>query len=92
MYCKLFLLNLVSVPVDLTVYKKDLVHKSIGIRWSCPDKHIDAFIISTIDKNIKNLARQNITMTPKRCVVWSNYYCAEIDKLIPNHRYTIEVK
>ncbi|CAI6363846.1 unnamed protein product [Macrosiphum euphorbiae] len=81
-----------SVPVDeLIVYKKDLKHKSIGIRWSFPDENIiNGFIVSAIDENMNST--KQITIEPKRCGAWPKLYCTTFENLILNHQYTIKIK
>ncbi|XP_060876579.1 uncharacterized protein LOC132949615 [Metopolophium dirhodum] len=79
-------------PVDeLIVYKKNLKHKSIGIRWSFSDEDIiDGFIVSAIDENMNST--KQITIEPKRCVAWPKLYCTTFENLILNHQYTIQIK
>ncbi|CAI6369742.1 unnamed protein product [Macrosiphum euphorbiae] len=81
-----------SVPVyELIVYKKDLKHKSIGIRWSFPDENIiNGFIVSAIDENMNST--KQITIEPKRCIAWPKLYCTTFENLILNHQYTIKIK
>ncbi|XP_022174267.1 uncharacterized protein LOC111036533 isoform X2 [Myzus persicae] len=77
---------------ELIVYKKNLIHKLIGIRWSFPDNYIiNGFIVIAINKNSTNNTKK-ITVKPERCIAWPKFYCTTFEDLIPNNQYTIEVK
>jgi len=72
------------------VYKKNLKHKSIGIRWSYPDEYvIDGFIILVINDEID--FTKEIIVSTEKCVAWPMFYCATFEGLIPNKQYTIKV-
>jgi hypothetical protein len=75
----------------LIVYKKNVEQKSIGIRWSYPNKNdINGFIVIAIDENLNN-TKQIIVESTERCVDWPTFYCTTFDNLIPNNQYIIKV-
>lgn len=85
-----YILVLESVN-NLTVYKKNLKLKSIGLRWSFSEQYdnINGFIITVINKKID--FEKQITVEPQKCISWPTFYCTTLENLIPNDQYTIKV-
>jgi len=79
------------VPVyDLVVYKKNLRHRSVGLRWYyLEDATLNGFIVS-INKDGGN-ANNVIVIAPTKCSAWPEYYCHNFNNLSPANTFTFNV-
>lgn len=81
---------------DLTVYKKNIKNKVVGLRWHYPDdSNLDGFIISfeSFDDGSYITHEKNVTIvSPRKCSAWPEYFCHTFYDLSPSKNSTFKVQ
>lgn len=89
---KKIVLFLDLVPVkNLTVYKKSLKNRMVGLRWSYPENSkSDGFLIS-FNEDFSTTSKNITHILPKKCSAWPQSYCHTFYNVVPSNNYTVIV-